>query len=235
MIQKILVANRGEIALRVVRAARELGIKTVAVTAGEICREPAVEFFHSMDAANVDLKAFTERFYTRVCGGHLQPVLDTLVYLKNETKVWFEITNLIIPGENDSESEIEEMTQWIVANLGPDVPLHFSAFHPDWKMMDHPPTPPETLMRARRIAMANGIRYAYTGNIHDTEGGTTLCHHCGKAVIVRDWYQILAYELTAEGKCSGCGTAIAGHFEAARERNDFGRKRIPVRIAPHPI
>jgi pyruvate formate lyase activating enzyme len=217
-----------EYAVDVARACHELGIKTVAVTAGEICREPAVEFFNVMDAANVDLKAFTERFYTQVCGGHLQPVLDTLVYLKKETKVWFEITNLIIPGENDSETELEEMTQWIVGNLGTDVPVHFSAFHPDWKMLDHPPTPPETLMRARHIAIANGIRYAYTGNIHDTEGGTTLCHHCGKAVVVRDWYTILNYHLDENGNCNYCGTPCAGAF--AGPCGNWGAKRQPVRL-----
>ena len=132
-----------------------------------------------MDAANVDLKAFTERFYSRVCSGHLEPVLETLVYLKHETDVWFEITTLLIPGENDGEAEIEELTQWVVENLGPDVPLHFTAFHPDWKMTDKPRTPPDTLIRARRIGLKNGLRYCYTGNVHDFDGGSTYCHQCG--------------------------------------------------------
>jgi pyruvate formate lyase activating enzyme len=217
-----------EYAVDVAHACRELGIKTVAVTAGEICKEPSDEFFGAMDAANVDLKGFTEKFYTQVCGGHLQPVLDTLVYLKKETNVWFEITNLIIPGENDSEIEIEEMTQWIVANLGPDVPVHFTAFHPDWKMLDHPSTPPETLKRARRIAIANGIRYAYTGNIHDTEGGTTLCHHCGQPLIVRDWYTNLEYHLDSAGSCKHCGTPCAGAFNTTH--GTWGAKRQPVQL-----
>jgi len=220
-----------EYAVDVAKACHALGIKTVAVTAGEICKEPAVELFREMDAANVDLKAFSERFYTQLCGGHLQPVLDTLVYLKKETNVWFEITNLIIPGENDSDSEIEAMCQWIVANLGPEVPLHFSAFHPDWKMLDHPPTPPETLVRVRKIAIANGIRYAYTGNIHDIAGGTTFCHHCGIALIVRDWYQLLDWHLDNSGNCTYCGTPCAGAFEGPHGK--WGAKRQPVRLAEY--
>ncbi len=218
-----------EYAIDVAQACRERGVRSVAVTAGEVCDEPRVEFYRYMDAANVDLKAFTERFYHRVCAAHLQPVLDTLVYLKKETDVWFEITNLIIPGENDSEREIDEMTGWIVEHLGPDVPLHFSAFHPDFKMLDKPSTPPETLKRARRIATDNGIRYAYTGNVHDREGDTTRCHRCSADLVVRDWYELRSWHLARGGVCPGCGTACAGRFED--QPGNWGRQRRPVRLA----
>jgi pyruvate formate lyase activating enzyme len=218
-----------EYAIDVARECRKLGIKSVAVTAGYMCDEPRREFFQYMDAANVDLKAFTEDFYWKVTGSHLQPVLDTLVYLKRETKVWFELTTLIIPGYNDSEHELEEMTQWVVANLGPDVPMHFSAFHPDWKMLDVAPTPPSTLTRARRVAMKNGVRYAYTGNVHDETGQSTYCHACGAKLIGRDWYDITAWHLDAHGHCQSCGVACAGVFEA--EAGTWGAKRQPVRLA----
>ncbi len=217
-----------EYAIDVAKACRELGIKSVAVTAGYITEEPRKEFFSYMDAANVDLKAFTEQFYHKICGGHLQPVLDTLKYLKHETNVWFEITTLLIPGENDSDQELEEMTQWVVENLGTDVPHHFTAFHPDWKMLDKPPTPPETLTRARRIAMKNGIRYAYTGNVHDVEGGSTYCHHCGKKLIGRDGYVITEWHLTNDGHCQSCGTQCAGVFHGPA--GDWGPRRLPVRL-----
>ena len=163
------------------QACHEIGIRTVAVTAGEICAEPRQEFFRHMDAANVDLKAFTEHFYKQVCASELAPVLETLQYLKSETSVWFEITTLLIPGENDSDDELDSMTSWIVEQLGPDVPLHFTAFHPDYRMLDKPATLPQTLTRARHIALRNGVRYAYTGNAHDEEGGTTSCHACGES------------------------------------------------------
>jgi pyruvate formate lyase activating enzyme len=217
-----------EYAIDVADACRERGIKTVAVTAGEICPEPRVELYRHMDAANVDLKAFTERFYRKICGGALEAVKETLVYLKHETDVWFEITNLIIPGENDSSQEIDEMTRWIVDALGPDVPVHFTAFHPDWKMMDHPPTPPSTLSRARQIALANGVRYAYTGNVHDEAGGTTSCHECGKALIGRDWYVLTEWNLTDDGRCAACGTPCAGRFEGPP--GHWGARRLPVRL-----
>ncbi len=218
-----------EYAIDVAQACREQGIKSVAVTAGYICDEPRVEFYRHMDAANVDLKAFTERFYWKITGGHLQPVLETLRYLKHETDVWFELTNLVIPGENDSDAEFEEMTQWVVENLGSDVPMHFTAFHPDYKMLDHPHTPPATLTRAREIAVKNGVRYAYTGNVHDRRGGTTYCHGCGAALIVRDWYALHEWNLTAGGRCLSCGTACAGVFDGPP--GDWGRKRVPVRLA----
>ncbi len=217
-----------EYAIDVAQACHERGIKSVAVTAGYICDEPRREFYRYMDAANVDLKAFTEDFYWGITKGHLQPVLDTLVYLKHETDVWFEITTLLIPGHNDSDHEIEELTQWVVANLGADVPIHFTAFHPDYKMMDVPPTPSATLSRARQIALRNGVRYAYTGNVHDLEGGSTLCHACGATLIARDWYVLLEWNLTDDGRCARCGTACSGVFVGPPGR--WGAKRMPVRI-----
>ena len=218
-----------EYAIDVAKACHERDIKSVAVTAGYITPEPAREFFSHMDAANVDLKAFTERFYHKITGGHLQPVLDTLVYLKQETNVWVELTTLLIPGENDSTEELEEMTQWVVENLGPDVPMHFTAFHPDWKMMDYPSTPSSTLTHARQIAMKNGVRYAYTGNVHDKKGQSTYCHHCGNELIGRDWYVLSEWNLTEDGKCNQCGTSCAGVFE--KEPGHWGARRMPVRMA----
>jgi pyruvate formate lyase activating enzyme len=182
-----------------------------------------------MDAVNVDLKAFTDGFYHRICGGHLEPVLETLEYIHHETDAWLETTTLLIPGHNDSDEEIDKMTRWVVEHLGPDVPMHFSAFHPDWKMLDVPSTPAATLTRARRIAMANGVHFAYTGNVHDSAGGSTYCPGCGERVIERDWYELGAWRLDAGGACTNCGTGIAGHFDAAP--GHFGAKRIPVRLA----
>jgi pyruvate formate lyase activating enzyme len=218
-----------EYAVDVADACRRRGIRSVAVTAGEICEQPRREFFRHMDAANVDLKAFTDRFYHRICAGHLQPVLDTLVFIKRETDVWLEITTLLIPGENDTDREIDEMTQWIVAELGTEVPLHFSAFHPDYKMMDRPATPPETLFRAREIAGSNGVRYVYTGNVHDRAGDTTSCHGCGAELIRRDWYRLVSWNLDAKGRCPDCGTVCPGRFEASP--GSWGRRRLPVRLA----
>jgi pyruvate formate lyase activating enzyme len=220
-----------EYAIDVAQACHAVGIRTVAVTAGYICEEPRAEFFRHMDAANVDLKAFTDRFYWKICGGHLQPVLDTLIYLKKETNVWFELTTLLIPGENDSDTELEEMTRWVVEHLGPDVPMHFTAFHPDWKMLDKPPTPVETLDQARRIALKNGVRYAYTGNVHDETGGSTYCHQCGAKLIGRDWYVITEWHLTADGHCPSCHAACAGVLES--RHGDWGSRRLPVRLANH--
>jgi pyruvate formate lyase activating enzyme len=218
-----------EYAVDVAKACRAAGIRTVAVTSGYICEEPRREFFAHMDAANVDLKAFTEDFYERVTFSKLAPVLDTLVYLKKETGVWFELTTLLIPGLNDSDSEIDEMTRWVVENLGSDVPMHFSAFHPDWKMRDVPSTPLSTLVRARRTAMRNGVRFAYTGNAHHEEGDTTFCHECGRPVIRRDWYELRGWHLTDDGRCESCGTRCPGVFEASP--GDWGSKRLPVRLA----
>ena len=185
-----------------------------------------------MDAANIDLKAFTESFYRKLCSGHLKPVLDTLTYLKHETDVWFELTTLLIPGENDSESEIEAMTQWIMEHLGPDVPLHFTAFHPDWKMRDKTSTPRMTLVRARKIAIKNGLRYVYTGNVHDYKGGSTWCQHCGDLLIGRDWYELSTWNIKVEnhqGSCSNCGTSVAGVFDGSP--GQWGARRLPIHIA----
>jgi len=203
-----------EYAIDVAKACHARGIFTVAVTAGEMCDAPRREFYAYMDAANVDLKAFTPDFYRKVCKGDLQTVLDTLVYLKRETSVWFEITTLLIPGKNDSDEELRAMSAWIVRELGPDVPLHFSAFHPDFRMLDVPRTPPATLQRARRIALDAGLRYVYVGNVHDEAGSSTYCHACGEKLIGRDWYAMTAWKLTVSGACRSCGTLLPGHFEA---------------------
>lgn len=218
-----------EYAMDVADACHAAGIQAVAVTAGYMHAQPRRDFYAKMDAANVDLKAFTEDFYFKLTGAHLQPVLDTLHYLKHETDVWFEITTLLIPGCNDSESEIGQLSEWLAREIGTDVPLHFTAFHPDYKMTDRLPTPPETLSRARAIAVSAGLQYVYTGNVHDPEGGTTFCPHCRHPLIVRDWYHIDHYGLTDAGCCERCGTAIAGRFE--RFSGQFGRRRIPVSIA----
>jgi pyruvate formate lyase activating enzyme len=210
-------------------ACRERGVRNVAVTAGYISPGAREDFFSAMDAANVDLKAFTDDFYHRICGGHLAPVLETLEYLAKETKVWVELTTLIIPGHNDSDAEIDAMTAWVVEHLGPDVPMHFTAFHPDWKMRDVPPTPPTTLTRARAIALRNGVRYAYTGNVHDRQGDSTWCHACGALLIERDWYELGAWELTADGRCAACGTSCAGVFEA--RPGTWGSRRMPVAMS----
>ena len=220
-----------EYAMDVADACHAVGVQTVAVTAGYIHADPRREFFEKIDAANVDLKAFTDEFYVKLTGAHLAPVLDTLKYLKRETGVWLEITTLLIPGKNDGDAEIEAMCAWIARELGPDVPLHFSAFHPDWKMTDIQATPAATLARARRIALGSGLHYVYTGNVHDTEGGTTFCPHCGKALIVRDWYTLLDYRVSADGHCRDCGGAVAGRFQAFDIKQQFGPKRIPVRLA----
>ena len=217
-----------EYAIDVAQACHELDIKSVAVTAGYVCPEPRKEFYQYMDAANVDLKGFTEDFYHKLTGGHLAPVLDTLKYLKHETQVWFEITTLLIPGKNDSDKEISEMCQWLVENLGVDVPLHFSAFHPDYKMLDVPATPAATLTRARKIAMDSGLRYVYTGNVHDVAGGSTYCHHCGTRVIERDWYVLRDWQLDEHGACRKCGTPCAGRFDGPP--GQWGAKRLPVYI-----
>ncbi|MCF7821946.1 MAG: AmmeMemoRadiSam system radical SAM enzyme [Mariprofundaceae bacterium] len=218
-----------EYAVDCARACHELGINTVAVTAGYIHPEPAREFFAHMDAANVGLKGFSEEFYHKLCAGHLQPVLDTLEYLVKETDCWTEITTLLIPGHNDSDEELKRMCDWLVEHLGADVPLHFSAFHPDYKMVDVPSTPQAALTRAREIAINAGLHYVYTGNVHDTSGATTHCPACNAPLIVRDWYEILDYRVTDEGRCSDCGHAIAGHFEHFTEA--FGNRRIPVRVS----
>lgn len=214
-----------EYAIDVAKACHEKGVQTVAVTAGEICPAPREEFYRHMDAANVDLKGFTEQFYKKICFGELQPVLDTLKYLKQETKVWLEITTLLIPGENDSEKEIEEETQWIFENLGPDVPLHFTAYHPDYKF-SAPATPASTLLRSREIAIKNGLHYCYVGNIREHDGASTYCHACKKILIGRDWYRLSEWNLTPEGKCKFCSAPLPGRFDA--KPGLWGPKRLPV-------
>lgn len=201
-----------EYALDVAHACRERGIKTVAVTAGYITAEARPDFFHAMDAANVDLKAFTGKFYQRLCLGALQPVLDTLVYLKEETDVWFEVTTLLIPGENDSADEIDRASDWFAAALGPDVPWHFTAFHPAYKMLRPQPTPVATLVRAREIARSKGLHHVYTGNVDDRSGASTWCPQCGALLIERHWHDLVSYHLDGD-RCETCGCRIAGLFE----------------------
>ncbi|BDR15980.1 AmmeMemoRadiSam system radical SAM enzyme [Vibrio sp. STUT-A11] len=217
-----------EYAIDAAIAARELGLKSVAVSAGYICEEPREAFYRHMDAANIDLKGFTEHFYHKICHGHLQPVLDTLIYLRKETNVWFEITTLLIPGENDSDDELHAMCQWIFENLGPEVPLHFSAFHPDFKMLDKGRTPLSTLLRAREIALSHGLYFVYCGNVHDPKSDATYCPSCGKPIIERDWYQLGEYTLDDTGHCTHCGYEIPGRFAGPKE--NFGPRRIPVAI-----
>jgi len=220
-----------EYAMDTADACHARGIQTVAVTAGYIHAEPRREFYAKIDAANVDLKAFTDEFYFKLTGAHLAPVLDTLRYIKHETDTWLEITTLLIPGKNDSDKELEAMSAWIAQELGPEVPLHFSAFHPDYKMTDIPATPAQTLSRARAIALRAGLHYVYTGNVHDTDGGTTYCPSCRAPLIVRDWYRIDDYHLTPDGHCLDCQTRIAGHFE--KFTRQFGNRRIPIAIHSH--
>ena len=220
-----------EYAVDVARACHEYGLANVAVTAGYITIDARREFFAPMDAVNVDLKAFTDRFYWKICGGHLEPVLETLRYLHNETDAWLEVTTLLIPGENDSEGEIDEMTGWIIDELGPDVPLHFTAFHPDWKMMDKPPTPRETLTRSRRIALRNGLHYVYTGNIYDPAGSSTYCSRCGAVLIERAGYNLGTWNISikeGDAACALCKTHVAGVFED--RPGEWGPRRSPIRI-----
>ena len=218
-----------EYAIDTAEACHALGVKTVAVTAGYIHAAPRREFFAVMDAANVDLKGFTESFYQQQTASHLAPVLDTLQYLQHETACWLEITTLLIPGLNDSTPELEAMTRWLVEHLGTDVPLHFTAFHPDYKLNQLPATPLATLQRARHIALDAGLRHVYTGNVHDAEGGTTTCSGCGAVLIERDWFAVQSYALDAQGACRHCGTPLAGRFGAGAE-GPMGQRRVPMRL-----
>ncbi|MCH2206338.1 MAG: AmmeMemoRadiSam system radical SAM enzyme [Lentisphaerales bacterium] len=217
-----------EYAVDVAKACRDEGIKNIAVSAGYICEEPRKLFYEYMDAANIDLKAFTDDFYKKTCGGNLQSVLDTLLYLRNETDVWFEITNLIIPGGNDSAEEIDEMSQWISKNLGNDTPIHFSAFHPDYKMLDKGRTPLSTIQGACEIARKNGLKYIYAGNVHDPANDSTFCSECGKLLIGRDWYELSDWNLLS-GKCNSCHTQCAGVYEDTP--GTWGRRRQSVNIS----
>ncbi len=218
-----------EYAVDAARACRAAGVRSVAVTAGYVNPEARRELFSHMDAANVDLKAFTPRFYREVCAGELEPVLETLVWLRHESKVWLEVTTLLIPGENDSVEELEAAARWFAENLGPEVPWHFSAFHPDWRMRDRPNTPHATLLRARDIAREHGLPYVYTGNVNDPDGESTRCTGCGAVVIGRDRYAITAWKLAADGRCRECGTRCPGVFES--EPGTWGPRRRPVRLA----
>jgi pyruvate formate lyase activating enzyme len=217
-----------EYAMDVADACRARGIKAVAVSAGYMNAAPRAEFYQHMDAANIDLKAFTESFYEKITFSKLPMVLETLSYLR-ETDVWFEITTLLIPGHNDSDAEIASQCEWLASHLGLDVPLHFTAFHPDFKMRDVPPTPPATLRRARQIALDHGLRYVYTGNVHDPDGQTTRCPGCDTSVVVRDWYVINEYRLTDDGRCADCGTLIPGRYDGPA--GTWGSRRLPVRLS----
>jgi pyruvate formate lyase activating enzyme len=217
-----------EYAIDTAQACHEQNIKSVAVSAGFICDKPREKFFRHMDAANIDLKAFNQHFYKHLCGGDLQAVKETLLYLKQESQVWFEITTLLIPDENDSDEELHAQCEWIAEYLGCSVPLHFSAFHPDWKMRDKQKTPAATLSRARAIALENGLQYVYTGNVHDTSGGSTYCPGCKQLVIERDWYELGLWQLNATGSCLNCGHPIAGVFDGPPGR--WGAKRLPVTL-----
>ncbi len=218
-----------EYAIDVAKACHQQGIKTTAVSAGYVCAAPRAEFYRHIDAVNIDLKAFTESFYHKLTTAHLEPVKETLSYIKHETATWLEITTLLIPGENDSDSELHRLCEWIAEALGPDVPLHFSAFTPSWKMQDKPKTPPATLYRARRIALQSGLHYAYTGNIADPGRESTYCPVCGARVIGRNWYSLSSWELNPDGRCRNCGSKIAGVFDGPP--GNWGRKRAPLDIS----
>ncbi|TKB54276.1 AmmeMemoRadiSam system radical SAM enzyme [Ferrimonas aestuarii] len=220
-----------EYAVDTAQACRQQGIKSVAVTAGYIDAKPREQFFAHMDAVNVDLKAFTEPFYRKICHGQLAPVLETLAYIKQETSAWLEITNLMIPDENDSLKDVEAMCRWLLDNVGTDTPLHFSAFHPDFHMMDKPKTPKSTLVSARNLAKEMGLNYVYTGNVVDPNGDATHCPNCDTLLIQRDWYQLTQWNLSShqgQARCSNCHASIAGVFEP--NPGGFGRKRIPVKL-----
>lgn len=217
-----------EYAVDVAQAAKALGIASVAVTAGYVNAHPRRDFFRHMDAANIDLKAFSEKFYHKVCGGHLQNVLETIEYVHKETATWLELTTLLIPGENDSPEEIHKLTGWIMDTLGPDVPLHFTAFHPDWKMRGIPPTPATKLTQARQIALETGLRYVYTGNVRDAVGASTWCPTCGSLLIGRDHYTPGTWALIEGGRCKHCETPIPGHFSP--HPGDWGARRVPIQM-----
>ena len=215
-----------EYAIDCAQEAHALGIKTVAVSSGYMAPEARRDFYAHIDAVNIDLKAYTEQFYHKICFAHLAPVLDTLAWLRHETNVWLEVTTLLIPGQNDSEEEIEKLSTWCVENLGPEVPLHFTAFHPDFRMLDVRSTPSATLRRARDQGKAAGLKHVYTGNIRDVEGQSTYCAHCGQEIIGRDGYQIRGWRLDREGRCPGCHTAVAGHFGPTP--GQWGARRVPL-------
>lgn len=217
-----------EYAVDVAEECRKRDINAVAVSAGYVNEKPREEFYSQMDAVNIDLKAFTQDFYKQLAVGDLEPVLETLEYLEHETDAWYEITNLIIPEENDGDEELEEMCEWILEHLGDHVPIHFTAFHPDYKMQDKPRTSSQTLRRARQIALDTGLNYAYTGNVHDRDGASTYCPDCGQTLIERDWYELGAYNLDDDGNCEACGYDLPGSFDD--QPGDWGRRREPVQL-----
>jgi pyruvate formate lyase activating enzyme len=218
-----------EYAIDIARAARARGVKNVLVTAGYVTDEARPELYADADAANVDLKAFSEDFYRKVTASHLEPVLETLKWIRHHSATWLEVTTLLIPGQNDGDDELRRMTAWFFENLGPDVPLHFTAFHPDFKMTDLPPTPPATLRRARAIARAAGLRYVYVGNVHDPEGQTTFCARCERPLIGRDYYA-LTHWAVKDGACAHCGHPLPGRFaaEPVALRSSFRRLRVAL-------
>ena len=218
-----------EYALDTAAACHEAGVRTVAVTAGYVCEAPRREFFAAMDAANIDLKGFSERFYRKLTGAEIAPVLETIEYAVQESDCWVELTTLLIPGENDSDAEIARMSAWVVEKCGPDVPLHFSAFHPDYRMLDYPLTPRETLLRARRIARQAGLNHVYVGNVHDPEAQSSWCSGCGAKVIGREGYEITEWQLDDSGHCTECGTRLPGVIEGPP--GDWGSRRLPVRLS----
>jgi len=218
-----------EYAIDVADACHEAGIKTVAVSAGYVCPAPRAEFYSHIDAANIDLKAFSEDFYRHVCGGHLEPVKETLRFLHEETSVWFEVTTLLIPGLNDSDAELDALVSWVASELGTDIPLHFTAFHPDYRLLDRPATPLQTLRRARRLALEAGLSHVYTGNVVDRAGSSTSCSGCGRVVVERDWYAIVGYHFSEGGYCEHCGTRLPGVFEGPA--GEWGARRLGVRMS----
>lgn len=218
-----------EYAVDTAKACKERGIKAVAVTAGYISPDARVEFFRHMDAVNIDLKGFTDGFYKDLCTADLRSVLDTIQYVHDHTDVWMELTTLLIPGKNDSDDELKALFDWVLSNVGPDVPLHFSAFHPDFRMRDIPSTPKSTILNAVNIARSAGVHHVYGGNIHNADSDTTYCTSCGTALIERDWYEINGWSLNDDGACNTCGTPCAGVFDGAQ--GDWGRKRQPVRLS----
>jgi pyruvate formate lyase activating enzyme len=219
-----------EYAIDCAHAARERGIKAVAVTAGYISPEARPAFFGAMDATNVDLKAFTDDFYDKLCFAELGPVLDTLCWLKEDAKVWLEVTTLLIPGRNDSEGEVQRLCEWFVKNLGAETPLHFSAFHPDFKLQDSPRTPASTVIRARRQALDAGLKHVYVGNIAHDAGQITACANCGQELLSRSGYRVTNFRLNERGACYACETPLRGYFERMPGR--FGSRRIPLAISP---
>jgi pyruvate formate lyase activating enzyme len=204
---------------------RRRGLNTIAVTAGYICAEPRKALFEVMDATNVDLKGFTEHFYQHLTLAHLEPVLETLKWIKHESSAWLEITTLVIPGHNDDPKQLWEMSQWIHDELGADVPLHLTAFHPDYRMIDTPRTPHQALIKARDIAIKAGLQYVYVGNVLDPERASTYCPKCQQRLIQRSWHDVETYELTAN-RCRFCGYEIAGRF--GDQPGHWGTRRMPV-------